>query len=1048
MIRAAGPLAVCGTSTSRVLKMVTALPPAASAELSQRLEAVISMLGFDGTRGLVRRWVDFQSTTNRHVVRQAFDTIRVHAVFGFPSGRAHAPKFFPILYLAIAADDAEAVALHRLVWSQGVVPILLVGTPSGLQIRRGLTPSNARPVTVAWDRLADSTNLPPELTSLTAIALSSSVVWRDFEADRSNRVDAALLKAIESLNDVVRHDYTTLRQQPALVNALIGRFLYFFVLLGRKIIGRSWIGALKDQTGKALCPQIASSIDDTGRIDIADRPWPAREVWSLFDKIDEVLNGAIFPISASERRLIPADTLHLVRRAIRHGDTLGRRGRQLGFLDVSFSTLRTETISAIYELFLLIEDPEKKDDEGAFYTPPFLVDYVLDEVNRIRAFTGKSRVLDPAAGSGIFLVGAYRRILEREMPRRRWTPAHFQKARLILETAIFGIEKNRQAANVARFSLYLTLLDYVENGSIKELKRLAGSRRVFPGLADNVLDRDLFSITQADLKQLGRFSHIVGNPPWGSFGEQTGRSNVERSAAYVAQRNARLKPARDYVASLDPVECPVSNKRLSELFIWKVQRDLVQKNGVFGLLISTRSYVAPSAEAFPNALAKRVKLVGLANLSHFRYRLFRGARNPTLAIFAENREPNDLDSVWVYSPLLTSQPIGEAGHLWSIIVSESDIEPYKLRDLSRSQESWFWALMLRPIDRRFANYLRLWSRRFKRSFGDFLSVSNLVLSRGGSTSQTGVPSRLLLRSENYQARLGMNGLGLADYPHHLLQNVTPRGSFAKLFGGHIVFIPRHMNEVLYIEHPVGFVSTFNAIYAQNAQDMDAGAIAGLRGIARYLTSDVARYLYALFGKTRILDSARLEKGDLESVPFPFENLADSELQHLDTMEEEDITRLFAGKVGIDESFMQAVREYRLFREGYEDSQVPAAALSAPDEQAVEHYKSMLSNQLADHFGAAANLQCVVSPPSEAEHFAIITLQIGRSQHERADTEPSQLLDAIKSNMGFSPHARILFDAARSRVAVAKPWTRVAWTVEQAYADARGISEEVLRSGVA
>ena len=111
------------------------------------------------------------------------------------------------------------------------------------------------------------------------------------------------------------------------------------------------------------------------------------------------------------------------------------------------------------------------------------------------------------------------------------------------------------------------------------------------------------------------------------------------------------------------------------------------------------------------------------------------------------------------------------------------------------------------------------------------------MSRGGSASQTGVPKTLLLRSDNYQEQLGLKGLGIADYPHQLLQNVTPKGSFAKLFGGHIVFIPRHMNEVLYIERPVGFVSTFNAIYAQNSGTiMDSGAIAGMKGDILFLIS--------------------------------------------------------------------------------------------------------------------------------------------------------------------------------------------------------------------
>src|SRR5258706_484073 len=142
--------------------MTTAAPHPTSPALAERLEAVITMLGFDQSRGLMRQWADFRATTNRHVVRQAFDTIGVRAVFGFPSGRDKTLKFSPILYLAVADDDAGAKFLHRMVWSQGVVPILLVATPAGLQIRRTLMPATARPVLVAWDRLADPAALPPE----------------------------------------------------------------------------------------------------------------------------------------------------------------------------------------------------------------------------------------------------------------------------------------------------------------------------------------------------------------------------------------------------------------------------------------------------------------------------------------------------------------------------------------------------------------------------------------------------------------------------------------------------------------------------------------------------------------------------------------------------------------------------------------------------------------------------------------------------------------------------------------------------------------------
>ncbi|MBI1776201.1 MAG: N-6 DNA methylase [Proteobacteria bacterium] len=1023
------------------------LRPPVPPELIKRIDAVIAALGLDESRGLVRRWGDYKAATNRHVVRQAFETIGIHAVFGFPSQRVREARFSPVVYLACAADDAGANALHRLVWSQGVVPILLIATPTGLQIRKSLTPPMPQSMTVAWSKLSGTADLPVQLRSLTAIALSSSIVWRDFAADRSDRVDTALLKAIASLNETVRTRHAALRDRPILVNSLIGRFIYFFVLLDRGIIDRNWIRGLKDDSGNQLCAQITNSIRDDGSIDTTDHAWPAREVWSLFDQIDNMLNGAIFPVNAADRRAVPADALHLVRRAIRHGDVLHSDARQLGFLDVSFATLRTETISAIYELFLFIEAPGAKDDEGAFYTPPFLVDYVLDEVDHIRSFTARSRVIDPAAGSGIFLVGAYRRILERAIPRKRWTSTEFKKGRHLLESAVFGIERNGQAANVARFSLYLTLLDYVENVSIKELRQLARGQSVFPTLTANVVDCDVFSLKEKDLAHLGQFTHVVGNPPWGTFGDNTDRTNRPRSAIVEKRRREALLPTIEYYNSLDREKYPVTNKRISELFVWKVQRELVQKNGVMGLLVSTRSFVAPTARAFPNALAERCKIVGLANLSHFRYRLFSGARSPTLAIFAENREPEALNPVWVYSPLLTSQPIGEHGHLWSIIVSELDVETYKLRDLTRLPEGWFWALMLRPIDRRFVNHLALWSRRFKRSFGDFLKASNLAMGRGGSASQTDLPSDLLLRSGDYQQRLGMGDLGFANYPHQRVRNSRLSGSFAGLFGGNIVFIPRHMNEITFIAEPIAFASTFNAVYALSPLNQRGVAIAGMRGIVRYLNSDVARYLFALFGKTRLLDRTRLEKHDLESIPFPFTDIEDGDLRSLVELNEDAITRLFASRVGLDDGFVQSVQEYTEFRQGYEDSQVPHAGLNPPNAAAIRRYQSMLFGHLAQQFGDGAQFDHSVRQPSDLEHFAVIDIRIGRSG---TDTQYAALAapGSVSAGIGFSPHARIIFDAVASRVVVTKPWTRVAWTVEQAYADAREISEEVLRLGAA
>ena len=55
-----------------------------------------------------------------------------------------------------------------------------------------------------------------------------------------------------------------------------------------------------------------------------------------------------------------------------------------------------------------------------------------------------------------------------------------------------------------------------------------------------------------------------------------------------------------------------------------------------------------------------------------------------------------------------------------------------------------------------------------------------------------------------------------------------------------------------------------------------------------------------------------------------------------------------------------------------------------------------------------DLHCVVHPPADAEHFALINIQIGRSKNEDVETAPT--FEAMKAALGFNPLARILFDA--------------------------------------
>ena len=1009
------------------------------AHLLGKLEEVISLLDLANGRGLLRSSLELPGKINLHVVRQAFEVISAYAVFGFNSPDFDGgTKFTPVMYLCVAQDEVAANRIHRLVWSQGVVPLLLIATPSGLQVRRALTPPSDHASNVSWDKISDVDVVPAELISLTAVALRSSLVWRDFAVDRTKRVDKALLEGIVSLSDIVQREQPNLDR--AVVHAVIGRFLYLYILLDRRVVDTKWMLSIKTSSGRARCSTIVRSL---GRPE-DDIVWPAKEVWALFDSIDAVMNGAIFPVEKEDRREISEESLHLIHRVIRHGDRVGQEGRQLSFLNVTFETLRTETISAMYELFLALESDGTKSDDGAFYTPPFLVDYVLDEIDRVEPFTGSCRVLDPAAGSGIFLVGAYRRIIERSRTSKTRSSERFIKLRRLLEACIFGIERNPQAANVCRFSLYLTMLDYIGDVSIWKLSRLSRGVQVFPSLTRNVSSCDVFSLSKRDEEDLGQFTHVVGNPPWGSYGDTASRTNEKRSEAQQKKITKSMAAAAKYGRSLDVKNYPVANKRLSELFIWKIKRTFICKGGVLGILISTKSFVGRSASAFPDAFAAQFALVGIANFSHFRYRLFAEARSPTIALFARNDDPHPMNEVWVYSPMLSSQPIGDRGHLWTIIANSADVETHRLRDFTRTADGWFDRLILRPLDRKHARYLRVWSQNKSASLGKFLSDNGMKMARGGSPTQTGLPEELLLKASGLR-RLGVDALDLDDYSYLELGGYNISATYKSMFAGNVLLVPRSMNSFHFVERPIGFSSTFNAIFFEDPQSVGSVEIDLLRAIEKYLMSDVAKYFYALIGRSWILDHARLEKHDLEALPFPIEGKEDDAVSEILRGTNSKITKIVAKRMGFDPSFSQIVSEYTKFRSGYEDSQLPADSLFPPSSAAIDLYRKMFNDQLLQLFGLDSE-HSVGHQSGDAEgYFKRILVRFGggdnsvRSKGNRDST-------AFQTSGAFNPYSSISYDPEANCVELLKPNTHVAWTIEQAFADARGVSSTILRSG--
>ena len=190
-----------------------------------------------------------------------------------------------------------------------------------------------------------------------------------------------------------------------------------------------------------------------------------------------------------------------------------------------FSVLPAEILGQVYEQFLgkvirltpghrakVEEKPEVKKAGGVYYTPTYIVDYIVQQTvgrlveGKTPRQISKLRILDPACGSGSFLLGAYQYLLDYH---RQWyedhdpakhtrskRPALYQgrhgdwrlttaeKKRILLNN-IYGVDIDRQAVEVTKLSLLLKVLEG-ENQETLGQQLALWRERALPDLGDNI----------------------------------------------------------------------------------------------------------------------------------------------------------------------------------------------------------------------------------------------------------------------------------------------------------------------------------------------------------------------------------------------------------------------------------------------------------------------------------------------------------------------------------------------------------------------------------
>jgi len=385
--------------------------------------------------------------------------------------------------------------------------------------------------------------------------------------------------------------------------------------------------------------------------------------YCFFRDLDNKFNGDILCISETEDQIIQNEHLRLLRRLL-IGDAYLNRGQMALWPLYSFNIIPIELISNIYQEFFHHEVGENAMDvKGTHYTPYHLVSFLMDEV---LPWDGKSSlitILDPACGSGIFLVEAYRRLINHWKQANQNSDITISILSDILKNNIFGIDCNENAIGIAALSLYLTMCDYLEPKTIwDELRFETLNNR-------NLFVSDFFNNEQYHISN--DFDIIIGNPPW---------------------QSKLSSDAEKYLKSSGEI---VGDKQICQAFMWKVG-NYVKENGQICLLVSSKALLFNRSlknTSFRNNFFSSFNIRTIINFSALRHTLFSKAIGPGAAIIYSKGEL-DKTPIFYCSPKPSHSPQDN----WRVIIEPNDIFQIPKEDVINNDIIWKVAMWGGPRD--------------------------------------------------------------------------------------------------------------------------------------------------------------------------------------------------------------------------------------------------------------------------------------------------------------------------------------------------------------
>jgi type I restriction-modification system DNA methylase subunit len=512
---------------------------------------------------------------------------------------------------------------------------------------------------------------------------------------------------------IVRHnpDLTT-EQLQDVVQKTIDRIIFLRICEERHIEG---FGQLKETNGSYL------------------------KLCQIFRRSDERYNSGLFNFSDKSASMVSADTFSLDLSI----PTTVLNGIIRSLYDPSpyeFSVFPHDLLGQVYEQFLgkviiragkksvTVDDkPEVRKSGGVYYTPDHIVRYIVEHTVG-KLVEGKSpkqvssiRILDPACGSGSFLLGAYAYLLDwhvawytEDGPERhtseiyrtetnRWYLTTEEKRRILVDN-IYGVDIDSQAVEVARLSLLLKLLEGESETTIDDYKR-QHRRKALPDLSENIkcgnslIENEFYrseyaqDATEDDRKRVNAFD-------WGTEFSQTmnegGFDAVIGNPPYI--RIQHMKEWAPLEVEFIKETYETTQKGNIDIYIAFVEKglSLLKEDGRLGYILPHKFFTANYGAALCDLIARGHRLSKLIHFGH--QQVFSGATTYTCLLFLTDAPQTTYEltkvddiSAWIsvdeYEQYEIIGPL-EGEHPWSFVIGR-DTElfnrlkamPLKLNDV-------------------------------------------------------------------------------------------------------------------------------------------------------------------------------------------------------------------------------------------------------------------------------------------------------------------------------------------------------------------------------